>query len=187
MRRYRAIAAARGMNSAYWLGFMQGFARSVFDPKRTVDEDVFEEFAMVRGIEGRMHRARDLHGIRRALFLDYGKNILPYWLAAAACRIEVVAIADSALAGHVRKYRGIPVVNDSIAHRLDYDAAIVSNSSPVHAHKRASTWQRTLDGRVTINLLDPSTECAPGISTATDVSAAAPAAFESRQTVARSA
>jgi GT2 family glycosyltransferase len=80
MRRYRAIASAKGQSAAYWLGLFQGFIRTMFARRRTVSAEVFEQFAKPRDILARMRRAQQAHNIRRALFIDYGKNMLPYWL-----------------------------------------------------------------------------------------------------------
>jgi hypothetical protein len=117
------------------------------------------------------------------LLVDLGKNVLPYWLAARECGIKVVAIADNRLAGAGRRYRGIPIVNDSVARRLRFDAAVVANTSPVHAELRRTLW-RQLDERPVIDLLEPR---AASLRIADAVSDAVPAASQSRQTVARSA
>lgn len=50
-------------------------------------------------------------------------------------------------------YRGIPLVDDIAAIRLEFDAAIISNLSPVHAAKRKTQWQRLTD-RPVINLFE---------------------------------
>jgi hypothetical protein len=182
MRRYRAIASAKGQSAAYWLGLIQGFIRATLSRRKTVSDDVFEQFARPRAILERIRRAQEQHAIRRALFIDYGKNILPYWLAARELGIEIVAVADESLAGHGRNYHGIAIVNDSVARRLEFDAAIVSNCSPVHAQQRRAAWQ-LLDRRPAIDLFDPS--CEDAASADEKATSAAPAASESRRTAAR--
>jgi hypothetical protein len=91
--------------------------------------------------------------LRRVLFVDLGKNILPFWLAAQACGIEIVAIADRNLGKASRRYRGIPIVTDDLARTLEFDAAIVSNLSPVHAHGARDRW-RAIDDRLVIDLFE---------------------------------
>jgi hypothetical protein len=152
MRRYWKIAASKGQRTAFVVGLLGGLNR-ITQPRyrRTVTPDVFEQFARVNQIKIRLFHAKQQHKLRSLLFIDYGKNMLPYWLAARACGLEVVAIADERLAGS-GTYRGIPIVTDAVARKLEYDAAIISNSSPVHAAQRAERWQQ-LDGRKVIDLL----------------------------------
>jgi hypothetical protein len=91
-------------------------------------------------------------GLRSVLFVDYGKNILPYWVAARQCGLKVVAIADEHLA-RTGKYRGISIVDDALARCMEFDAAIISNSSQVQSQSRTQAW-RELDRRPVINLFE---------------------------------
>lgn len=150
MRRYRHIAAAKQQRTAFWAGLVQGIAHAITAPRTPVDEAVFNRFTRMDQIEQAMASAVRAHHLRSVVLIDYGKNILPYWLAAKKCGLTIVAIADPKLAG--RSYRGIPVINDSVARRLDFDAAIVSNSSPVHAKVRATAW-RKIEPRPVLDLL----------------------------------
>src|SRR5207253_2846083 len=86
-----------------------------------------------------------------------GKNILPYWMAAQTCGIEIVAVADNKLSGG--RYRGIQIVSDAIARHLTFDAAIVSNSSPVHATVRRAQWRCMIQQPI-IDLLEEPGSCA---------------------------
>jgi hypothetical protein len=101
----------------------------------------------------------------------------------------VVGIADDRLAGF--KYRGIPIVNDTVARRLEFDAAVVANTSQVHAQQRRAFW-RQFDVRPVIDLFEsPHARQPIGAAASAAASAAAiaadPAEPESRRTVARSA
>jgi GT2 family glycosyltransferase len=155
MKRYRCIAAAKQQRSAFWIGLAQGAIASLRPgSRRPISPEVFERFTRMNQIEQSLRDGADKHALRSILFIDYGKNIFPYWLAAKKLGLKVVAIADGRMPSGTR-YRGIPVVNDSIARRLDFDAAIVSNSSPVHAQNRAQLW-RTLDSRPVLELIDSS-------------------------------
>jgi GT2 family glycosyltransferase len=150
MRRYAAIARAKGLQRGYWCGLTEGVWRSAFS-RQPVSDVAFESFARIDEIHRKMRELR----IRRALFIDYGKNILPYWLAARACGIELVgvSVADPAIARAARHYRGATVLHDQQTAALRFDAAIVSNSSPVHAQLRAQQW-RGLTDRPVIDLLN---------------------------------
>lgn len=154
MRRYHCIAAAKQQRSAFWVGLAQGVCQAATTPRTAVGDGVFNRFTRMAQIEHAMATAARTHHLRSVLLIDYGKNILPYWLATKKCGLKVVAIADPKLAGC--SYRGIPVINDSIARRLDFDAAIISNSSPVHAQARADAW-RGMESRLIIDLLASST------------------------------
>jgi hypothetical protein len=98
-------------------------------------------------------------GLRRALLIDWGKNMLAYRLACESAGVQIVAIADPKLAG--RKYRDARIVTDEEASAMEFDAAIISNMSPVHAAERLSIWQSRTD-RVVVDLFaeDRANQCA---------------------------
>jgi GT2 family glycosyltransferase len=147
MRRYRWIAKSKGWRHelAFWRGLGEGLLRGAkLWRRRPISAAAFEQFAQVDEIRQRLAAAVREHGIRSVLFIDVGKNVLAYWLAAQACGLRVVAIADPRLARHGRRYRGIPVIaDDDAARRADFDAAIVANVSPVHAEGRRDQWRKT--------------------------------------------
>lgn len=158
MRRYRWIAQTKGWRHrlAFWRGLMQGVIGSIRVGRRQpVNEDAFEEFAMIRKIHRRVADVAREHHIRTVLFVDVGKNICPFWLAARDLGLEIVAIADANLARSGRKYREIPIVNDDEARALHFDAAIVTNISPVHGPMRAGEW-RGIDSRPVLELFESS-------------------------------
>jgi hypothetical protein len=172
MARYYRIARANGQTLAYLRGLCEGLLRAMsLDRRRPVSSRAFERFARVDQIRDRMQIVAGRTGMRRVLFVDYGKNIFAYWRAAKSMEIEIVAIADPNLAGAT--YRGIRVVDDETARALTFDAAIISNSSPAHAADRRARWCR-LTRQPVIDLL----EADAGITVA------APRAWRSRQTAA---
>jgi GT2 family glycosyltransferase len=148
--RYGLIACAKKQRRAFVLGALQGGMGILRQKWRPVSEETFERFTRIGFLERATREARNRHGARSVLLIDLGKNILPYWLAAQACGLRVVAIADNRLAG--RRYRGVPIVSDAEARPLAFDLAIVSNSSPEHAQQRATVW-RSIDTRPVIDLL----------------------------------
>lgn len=148
MSRYYRIAAAKGQRLAFLTGIIQGITKCMQPGfRRPIDPEVFEQFTRMRRIENAMRRLN----ARTVLFIDYGKNILPYWMATTKLGIQVVAIADNRLAGQ-GSYHGIPIITDEAAKNLPFDAAIISNSSPVHAQARLQQW-RDADPRPVIDLL----------------------------------
>jgi hypothetical protein len=176
LRRYWLIAKANGQRLAFVRGAIAGMARSIVDPRIPVDPDVFEQFSRMHQIESRLRSAKQELGLSSVLLIDLGKNVLPYWLGAMACGLRIVAIADNRLASN--RYRGVPIVSDTVARRLRFDAAIVANTSPAHAQARRTLW-RSLDDRPVIDLFEP--------SYAIRFNAADPAESQSRRTAARSA
>lgn len=154
MRRYRWIAKSKGKEHkmAYWRGLAEGLARTLRVRRRkVVSPQAFEQFAQIEQIRERMQRAVWQHGARQVLLIDVGKNILPYYLAAQQAGVRITAIADSRLAADGRRYRGVPIVDDATAQEMAFDLAIVANSSPVHAAKRAAEWQAK-ESRPVMNL-----------------------------------
>ena len=151
LERYRLLAAANGTRAAFWAGAVEGMIRGLADEHRPISEAAFEQFAKLRQTEDRMRDAAARLPFRRVLFIDVGKNILAYRLAARASGLDVVGIADSRWGGSSLVFRGLPVLTDADALKLRFDAAIVSNLSPVHAAQRLSAWRR-LTNRPVIDL-----------------------------------
>jgi hypothetical protein len=180
MRRYRLIAMAKGHELAYYRGLIGGLLRTLRPSnRRPVDATTFEKLVRLNETELRLARAVKEHGLKRVLFVDFGKNMLPFYLAAQKCGLEIVAIADERLCapapvageevddGGLRimrggrrasrhTYRGIPILSDASTKRLTYDAAIVSNLSPVHAAQRRNAWRTPSgpDTRLVIDLFE---------------------------------
>jgi GT2 family glycosyltransferase len=176
LRRYWWMASDRSHRLDFILGLVDGAIRLLVEPiRRPVSSATFERFAKIVEIENRLRRAREEHGFESVLFIDAGKNLFPFHLAAKACGLRVVAIADNRLASPGRSYRGIPVVHDHVAKELPFDAAIVSNLSRVHARQRAQSWER-LDDRPILDLF-----ARPTVAT----TFAARVAAQSHQTAAR--
>jgi GT2 family glycosyltransferase len=151
LRRYWAIAQANDQRLPFVAGLIQGFSR--VNQTAPISDEAFEQFSRIAQIEQLLRRERDRYGLARVLFLDWGKNILPYWLAAQKLGLAVVAIADTRLNQPGTAYRGIPIISDDAALKLDFDAAIVTNSSREHAALRRDQW-RWRDDRPVIELLE---------------------------------
>jgi GT2 family glycosyltransferase len=187
LRRYRFIAHSQGHELAYYKGLFCGLWR-IMRPgnRRPLDRETFERLVRIDQTHDRLARAKAQHRLERVLFVDFGKNMLPYWMAAKELELEVVAIADAKLAGPKRRYRKIPIVTDVAAAKLDFDAVVISNLSHVHAAQRRSAWRRLLSptrSRVPVIDLFEDERYARGA----EVTSAALASRESRRTVARSA
>jgi hypothetical protein len=185
LRRYRLIAHAKGQEWAYYKGLFSGFWRTLRGRRRALDDATFERLVRLSETQQRLARAKVEHDLGRVLFVDFGKNMLPYFLAARNLEIEIVGIADAKLCGPRRKYRGIRILNDGEAAGLGFDAAVVSNLSPVHAAQRRTAWRRMLaatrPGTPVIDLFEDERYAAA------ETTSAGPALRESLRTVARSA
>ena len=156
LERYRLIASAKGHRLAFWRGAVAGIALGMSAERRPISAAAFEQFARVRETYHRMREAVRRHRLRSVLFVDYGKNMPAYRLAAEACGLRVIAIADTALGGRGMRYRGIPILADEEARQLSFDAVIVSNLSPVHAELRRALWRDRLPDRPVIDLFESS-------------------------------
>jgi GT2 family glycosyltransferase len=184
LRRYAAIASATGRRLPYCAGLAQGIARATDEEKRRpVSAVTFERFAKIETIRARFAAAQRELGLGRVLFAGWGKNILPYRLAADACGVVIAAVADERLCGAGMSYRGIPVLEDGVAARTGaFDAVIVSNLSPVHARAARERW-RIITDKPVIDLFESETDAKPQAA----VTAAGPVASGYRRTAARSA
>jgi GT2 family glycosyltransferase len=153
-KRYYAIAAAKGHRVAFFHGLAEGIVRLVRpEDRKPVAPETFEIFAKIAQTNDKLAKVKRDFGLKRVLFVDLGKNMLPYYRAAMESDLKIEAVADNRLCQTARSYRGIPVMNDLSALRLNFDAAIVSNLSPVHAALRKNQWQRMTDKPV-INLFE---------------------------------
>jgi GT2 family glycosyltransferase len=154
MRRYAWIAQATGRQAAFRRGLLEGLVGAMRPSERhPISPGAFEQFAKIEQTRRRLRIEKKQHGLKTVLLVDCGKNLLAYWHAARSCGLRVIAIADPRLAAPGRHYRGLPVVDDEKARRMIFDAAIVSNLSPVHAATRAAHW-RGLTTRPVIDLFD---------------------------------
>jgi len=155
LQRYWFIAAGKGHRRAYVAGLLQGVHKWLTDCRRApLDAPTFEQFARIEATRHRLRVAADAYALDRVVFVDLGKNIHPFYLAARAAGLEVLAIADDRLAAPGRHYRGIPILADAAARALPYDAAIVANISPVHAAERREAWRALDSRRPTIDLFE---------------------------------
>src|SRR5207244_1025277 len=126
MRRYRLIAMAKGHELAYYRGLIGGLLRTLRPSnRRPVDATTFEKLVRLNETELRLARAVKEHDLKRVLFVDFGKNMLPFYLAAQKCGLEIVAIADRTLGELGGRYRRIPIVADDLARKLSFDGAII--------------------------------------------------------------
>jgi GT2 family glycosyltransferase len=154
MQRYWWIASTKKLRGSFVYGLLDGCLRSILRPRRApVSDDTFEAFAKLAETQRRMAAAVARDGLRRVLLIDAGKNLHAYWRAARTLGVEIVAIADANLASPARRYHGIRIVDDATARTLRFDAAIISNLSPVHASARCYQWRIAQD-RPVIDLFE---------------------------------
>ena len=152
--RYRLMAIVKGHRLAFWRGAMTGLALGVAGEHRPIRRAAFEQFARIDATRARMQEAARSLNLRDVLFIDYGKNMPAYRLAAETFGLRVVAIADAHLGGRGFTYRGIPIFSDSDARQLSFDAALISNLSPVHAAQRCERWRAMITDRPVLDLFE---------------------------------
>ena len=150
LERYRLMARANGTSTALWAGALQGLARGMTQEHRPINPDTFEQFSKIEETRMRLANAARALNLRRVLFLDVGKNFIAYHEAARALGLEIAGVADARLGGRGFRYRGVSVLADDQAWAASFDAAIVSNLSPVHAKMRLAQWQRRSAGGIPV-------------------------------------
>jgi len=150
LERYRLMARANGTSTALWAGALQGLARGMTQEHRPINPDAFEQFSKIEETRMRLANAARALNLRRVLFLDVGKNFIAYHEAARALGLEIAGVADARLGGRGFRYRGVSVLADDQAWAASFDAAIVSNLSPVHAKMRLAQWQRRSAGGIPV-------------------------------------
>jgi len=146
--RYRLMAIANDDRAAFWAGAAAGLVRGIAAEHCPIRAEAFEQFARIEQTYLRLDHVARQERLRRILFVDLGKNIPAYRLAAERCGLEVVGIADSRLGGRGLWHRGLPIITDGHALSLSFDAAVVSNLSPVHARQRLIAYRRYTSRRV---------------------------------------
>lgn len=140
LERYRLMGIANRRRGAFWAGAATGLLQGLLAGAKPMRPAAFEQFAKIAQTQALLQQATERLDLRRVLFVDLGKNMLAYRAAAGRCGLEVVAIADQRLGGRGLKFRGIPILSDAQAASLSFDAAVISNLSPVHAAARAREW-----------------------------------------------
>ncbi len=149
LQRYAWLAERDGHVRAHRRGALAGLGRAAIERRtfrgRRLATAAFEHFFRWECVCRRMADLAD-SGVRRIALADLGKNVLAYYRAARANSIDVLAIGDDRFAQPARRYRGIPLVTVESALRLDIEAIVVANTSPVHG---ASTLER-ITGRTSL-------------------------------------
>ena len=151
LKRYRLMAIASRRRLGFWMGACRGIVRGIAARQTPISARAFEQFAKVEETSRRMKQAAEELRLRRVLLIDLGKNIPAYIHAARRCGIEIAGISDQQLGGLGLRFAGIPILRDDQATKLSFEAAIVSNLSPVAAPFRAASW-RDLDSRPVLDL-----------------------------------
>jgi len=147
-QRYRWLAQRAGHQTAFERGLAEGrhlaaAERPAFESRRLCPP-ILEQLFCWSLIEERMLRLRE-DGVRRIVLADLGKNVYPFYRGAATAGLDVLALADDRLAVPGRDYRGVPLLSTSEALSAPADAIVVSNTSYVHAQRRAQELRRQSD------------------------------------------
>ncbi len=168
-RRYWWIARTQNHRLAFVGGLVQGAVRGLFDrinplsrQRKIVSPATMLRFTRREQIRSTLQSARERRGVCKVVFIDAGKNLSMFLAAARDAGVQVLAIADDKLTATGRRFGGVPIVSDAIARAMDFDAAVVSNLSPVHAETRRTTWRRAT-GRPVIDILEFESEFQPAL------------------------
>lgn len=138
--RYGWLAQRAGHSAAFARGRRAG-RRGAGRRRRTwagqrLDAAALEAVFAWRRIEVQMRRLHEA-GVRHVVLADASKNLYAFYRGARAAGMRILAVADDALAAPERRYRRIPVTPTDEALARGPEAIIVSNTSYVHAARRA--------------------------------------------------
>ncbi len=141
LQRYGWLAQASGQMAAYRRGAVGGRIRASLERGRFVSRRLgsaqLEKVFCWSFIRRRMTWLRE-QGIRTVLLADLGKNIYAFVHGAREAGLRIAAIADDRFARPGRTYRDVRVTRLDEALRDSFDAVVVSNTSYVHAERRAA-------------------------------------------------
>jgi GT2 family glycosyltransferase len=154
LERYRLMGIVNGCRSAFWSGAIAGMARGLATEPRPLGAAAFEQFSRLEQTFRGMNGVRERFGARRILLIDLGKNMLAYRWAAQRCGLEIAGVADARLGGRGLRYRGMQILSDDEAAQCSFDAAVISNLSPVHAAQRLKQWRKLEPRRPVIDLFE---------------------------------
>ncbi|UCG16066.1 MAG: glycosyltransferase [Phycisphaerales bacterium] len=147
-QRYDWLAQAGGHRSAFRRGrsaaTLRGWLNRLTYARARLSSTAMETLFQLDFVARRMDEIRTA-GARRIMLADLGKNVYAYHQGAARTGLRVLAIADDEFAAPGRAYRGTPILTLDQALRLDPDAVVIANMSPVHAertHRRLARLTR---------------------------------------------
>ena len=152
LQRYQLMAGVNGNTKAFLLGASEGILRGMQVEHTPIGTAAFERFSRVEQIYQGMAKAASIGNWRRVLMVDLGKNFIAWHDAAERLGLEIVGIADQRLGGRGLDYRGIPLLNDEQAMTCGFNAAVISNLSPVHSAERLWQWKRRV-GEAAVDLV----------------------------------
>lgn len=141
IRRYSWMAESAGHATAYRQGLSRGkrlarAERKLFKPWRMGDAALEAAFSW-QFVERKMGELAAI-GVGRVILADLGKNAYAFVRGAAERGVQIAALADNRFAHEARRYRGIHILTLDEALRKPADAVVISNTSYVHAERRAA-------------------------------------------------
>ncbi len=146
--RYQWLAELEGNGMANLRGRLAAKARRAVQRYRYLSNrlthSAVEELFCFSFIEEQMALVAE-RGAKRILLADWGKNVYAFFRAADRLKLEIAAIADDRFAQPGRKYRGIPICPAAEGLSMEYDAVVVSNTSPVHAMRTQQRLEPSCD------------------------------------------
>ncbi len=119
---------------------------------KLLSPSTIERIFKFRQIRDRLHRAANRLNAQRLVFAEFGKNLLPFHLAARQLGLDVLAIADEHLgapspdAPNPPNYRGIPLLTWKALQNtgLTADMVVLTHLAPRPAPPRAAALRRLL-------------------------------------------
>jgi GT2 family glycosyltransferase len=148
LARYRRLAHTQDHDAVFRRGRRVGWWRALLERpayrRWRLSPAVLEQVFCWSYVAARMAALKST-GVRRVVLLDFGKNLYAFYRGAQAAGLEILAVGD-ACGGPSAPYRDTRLVSLPEALAMPADALVISNTSYVHAARRATA----LAGRVSV-------------------------------------
>jgi GT2 family glycosyltransferase len=157
-QRYRALARHAGRRWSAWLGQAQGrawFVREAIAGRSILGEEAIEAVFDLQRQRKAVSQWAPRHGVRRVAIADFSKNLYATWRACRDAGLDVVCIADGHPAYASSGYRGVPIVSDDAAARLEVDGVVLSNVNPAQIERRYAELLLRWEDRPVLRLWQP--------------------------------
>ncbi len=139
VRRYGLIALCDGHKAAVRTALREARVwakREASIGRRTMSTTAIEQLFDLEGQATAVARWAKENRIKRIVLADYSKNLYATYRACRAAGLDVLAIADLRPAFAGRQYRGVPLMPDADAARLEPDGVVLSTINPAQIGPR---------------------------------------------------
>jgi GT2 family glycosyltransferase len=138
-QRYTALARHDGHAGAARLARCEALGwriREHLTGRQTLPDSVVETIYQLDAQAAALSQFSALHRTRKVLIADFSKNLYATYNACRRNDLEILGVIDDHPAFAGLSYRGLPVVSNDTASRMDADAVILSNINPAQCRQK---------------------------------------------------